>query len=318
MSAWRCASIVCAAGRDVGRRIAGIELGQCVEHGAAVHAERREQLVADLERGDVGRARGLGARELAALDDRAPVVAARIECMHVDVDADVDRESAQEIEIQRRQRRHREHLDAPRQTHGKLRVLRQRLEEALARIGAHGIGQRARDFAPKRRLPRLVVAKIAQAAARPRGDPLRAIDQIAIERVGDRGGEFEAPQRFAAFEVARHRGERGIAPRLGQAFGQPPAQRLGLQRRGGGDIREHAADQPPDERRGELRAHVGRDAERCGKLESQPAPHRGRRHHDDLGRERRQRRIAHDLRDARGERFETIGGMEAEHRRRRC
>ena len=114
------------------------------------------------------------------------------------MDVDVLREPAEAVQVRRRQGRDAEDRHA---TAGASppAPARQRAERGILDPGAMRLGGARDERAPERRLPAVVGARL------PARDPLRAIDEVLVEEVGDARGELVAAALVGGAQVRAER-----------------------------------------------------------------------------------------------------------------
>ncbi len=286
-------------------------VGDAVDQRPAVLPERSEQSIARLAVLAFAGAAGAGARDPARVLDERPILAAGINQpeAHVAMRAD----AAEGVQMQRRQRLHREEMQALWKLRPCVFAGVDRGEKPLARLALRRLRQFGEDLPPQRRLPRFIGPGSTQLAAGPRIDELGAIDEIAIERGREPLGELIRLLRIAVGEVAREPHPLRVAGEAREQRRDPPLEHFRRERRGRRHGRHHARDQLPDVARSERETQVRPHPERVGERQGQPARHAGRADHDGLGHERRQGCIAHQVREAAGQHFDAVGLMDLEH-----
>ncbi|SVK49189.1 Uncharacterised protein [Acinetobacter baumannii] len=188
----------------------------------------------------------------------------------------------QRLQIDRRQRRDAADKHPRRQTGRTRCCLLQRVDKAAIQIGA--VPFRLPQFArvlhqphPERRLPLLSLGQTVDALATlPALQPLRAINQILVEKVGNPAGQLVDFSLVAVIgEIVLQWRER----RLGQHLRQQPHQLPGHGVLAEGalfrDIRQHAGEHVPNEGRRQWKRDIGGDAELLRQLHLQPLRHTG-------------------------------------------
>ena len=286
-----------------------------------VRAVQRWLVVAGVDaRAHPGREREEG---LATGRQTDPVVAARIE--EVDADRRVPREGLQHRELRGREMRDAEDV----QRRPRRGLAAQRLDQVGDDLGAMA-AQPADQRAPQRR-QQLPLGRGAErmAAAPPRRQMVRPIDEVPRVDPRQTIGQFEAPQAAPGVGLARVAVE--IAPdrRLGDAdrirgaqqFVERPAhRRVAPGRQADGALAEHRLGQPVDEAARQHEIEVRDDRARAAMARQrpdQPLPHAGVPGND---RDRLQRILGREFREqcveGRKQRFETTGT--GQHDSRRC
>ena len=133
---------------------------------------------------------------------------------------------------------------------------------------------------PQLRLPGLLL-RPDRSALFPIGDPVRPIDQILVEHVGDALAELIALALIRIVgQIAVQRGKVRFIQQLRQDTHQPPEHGrfgIGVALR---DLGQHLGKQTPDKRRGQRKLQPGGDAEFDRQLLLEPLRHAGALHQD--------------------------------------
>ena len=295
-----------------------LALDEGVEGIAPRPPPRREQLVALGEVARIGIAVPVPAGDLAPRADVAPVLPARDE--HEQVDLDPLGGPAQHVEVRGREGGHREEGRATGPAGGADAGGKPFPEGVDGRNPVAGRSfplLRGRPFPrirpslparlppPERASLRAPPSVFDQAPPQPRlpvrgraalpfPDPVRAVEQAAVEDPGEAVRELEALARVPVPEVAPHRlPVRPLRQLRQDVVDAPPQLRRGI-RLLPGKIRHRLAHDRPGELGRELETEVGRDAEGARELQREPPPDGGMRHDDALGRERLPRLHTHE------------------------
>ncbi|CVE00861.1 Uncharacterised protein [Serratia marcescens] len=239
----------------------------------------------------------------------APIVATGVGEHQVDIYMPPQR--LQRLQIDRRQRRDTADKHPRRQTGRAGFCLLQRVDKSAVQIGAvpFRLPQLARVLhqpRPERRLPLLSLRQAVDAlTALPALQPLRAINQILVEQVGDPAGQLV---NLALVTVIGQIVLQWRKRRLSQHLRQQPHQLPGHGVLAEGalfrDIRQHPGEHVPNKGRRQRKRNIGGDAELFRQLHLQPLRHTGALHQHHFRLKRIGQRISGYQRA--GQRFQQI------------
>ena len=170
---------------------------------------------------------------------------------------------------------------------------RQRAERGRLDAGAMRLGGPRDERAPERRLPAVVLAGL------PARDPLRAVDEVLVEEVGDARRQLVLAALVGAAQVVGERLERRAVVQAVQDRPQVPDGDAGARAattpgRRGSRARNVSHRNAAGKREADVRRHAERRARGAA---TASAPSRAL-HDDDLGLERRRRRLGERARPA--------------------
>ncbi len=214
----------------------------------------------------------------------------------------------EDLELRRRQRRDAEEAEPGGEPERFGRHTVERGQET--RLHPHPVDapDRPDQLAPEGRVPGLPAPPL------PVQDPVRPVDQILVEQVGDPRGELMAAEVVLGIrEIGAERGEDLSAGDGGEQSHQTPDQDLPIV---GGVVRhveEDPAEELPDQAGGEGEVDVGGDAEAVRQPHPEPAGHPVALDRDGLGRERRSEGDAQDLGQVVRQPLQAVTLMEDQH-----
>ena len=233
-----------------------------------------------------------------AREDVAPVFAAGIEQVEVELDPLAD--APDHVEIGGREGRNGEERHAP--------GPRRRNVAGVQRF-VEGIEHRDPVTGPDGRdqLPPQSCLPVRGPAVVPVPDPLRPVEQAPVEDPCDLLGQFELLAWIAVRKVAADGLSGGPSRELRQDVVEAPPQVVGREGLRPGEVRQHVAQDRPRELRGQLEAVVRGNAVRPGELEIEPPAHGRMRHHHPFGHERVRRVLPNAFGKIGGQDLEAVG-----------
>ena len=301
----------------ISRRVAAA-VDQPIDMGLRLPAPGSEQAVALFVA--LGAPMGGQVAQAPAVDDLEPVLAAGVE--YVEVQVDRAAELLQQPDVQRRNRRQREDVDAAGQP-GRLGCARATSLEGRNE-GGHRVqraqGQLAVDTPPQRRLPTFVStrsvllrAQVSGLLLQPGFEPVGAVGDVLLQQPGHPARELVAHDIVRALHIRRQAGvpdhECGVAERGVNAPGQHRRRKRRLLGHAGHKT-AYLSPQPPCE---EVELNVGADTVLVGDRQGQRTA-KGRAGYDEMVRGKHAGSArAQTVEQQLGERFVAVGEVDVEH-----
>ena len=150
--------------------------------------------------------------------------------------------------------------------------------------------------------------------ALPVQDPVRPVDQVLVEEIGDPRGELVPAEVVGRVrEVGAERGERLPAHEAGQHPHEPPDQGVPVVRGALRHVGQEPAEEAPDQAGGEREVQVGGNAQPVREPHPEPAGHPVALDGDGLRRERRRKRRPQRLGQLVRQELQAVALMEDQH-----
>ena len=237
--------------------------------------------------------------------DVAPVFLAGIQ--HEQMQIHMTRQFRQQVQVQRWQRRHADDGDPLRQAAAIEIAIVQRLAELF--LHSHPVRRaRPRQPSPQFGLPVVLLARF------PLLDPVRAINQVLIETVGDTASQFVAAKIVAVVtEVGIQGCKAWRVFQLPQQRHHPPDQHWLIERRGRRQLTQYRPAHFPEKSRWKLERQIGADPQALGQAQRQPAGHAVALGDHDLPRQRCAQRPPQYLGQLLGQDFKLVTLIAVKH-----